>query len=429
MVSKFALFGNIAKIAGTLTAGASTASVAGGAATAAGTASTAGAARAASTAGAASLGAKIIGGLKTFGAVSAMSTLIVEGFKASVVGIKDTIEHSTKYNKIQRSNKEAINEYGGKANGIYAEDILNQAAATIKKVRKIYGKEISEETYSSLVAAYKQTLKNTNAFTDEQISAYTEYFEYALKEANKHSNVTLDLAYDPTKANKQISSYLSDIEKTEEYGRSLIEKTNKETDAAVNNITESVNTLGDTSVSIPKNVESTFGKVKNSISAFSGEIVTKVKNIKANIDSLRNLSSTISLNFSTKFNKGVDTSNIKWTTGTKTLGLNGFAGGGTPKSGSLFYANENGKSELVGNFGGYTGVANQGMILQAMEAAVSSGMVKAMKNNNNSNITVEVCKGGMFVGDNSSIRKLAAIINNTNNNSNYNIANTKFSMN
>ena len=50
-----------------------------------------------------------------------------------------------------------------------------------------------------------------------------------------------------------------------------------------------------------------------------------------------------------------------------TRSIRGYADGGIiPKSGSLFLANENGNAELVGNFGGYSGVANQNMIIKAI---------------------------------------------------------------
>ncbi len=112
----------------------------------------------------------------------------------------------------------------------------------------------------------------------------------------------------------------------------------------------------------------------------------------------------------------------------------GFANGGAPKAGSLFYANESGNSELVGNFGGYTGVANQGMIIDAIKQAVGSSMYSAMtealKNVPISgNTNIELCKGGLFVGDNSSMRKLAGILNNINTSTRSNIANTGFRMN
>ena len=54
-----------------------------------------------------------------------------------------------------------------------------------------------------------------------------------------------------------------------------------------------------------------------------------------------------------------------------------YADGGFPTRGSLFVANEAG-AELVGNIGGKTAVANNDMIVQAIENASYRGMVKAL---------------------------------------------------
>ncbi len=59
-------------------------------------------------------------------------------------------------------------------------------------------------------------------------------------------------------------------------------------------------------------------------------------------------------------------------------GIDGYASGGTPANSSLFYANEFGNPELVANFGGGTGVANNEMIVSAIESAAYSGMSRAI---------------------------------------------------
>ena len=105
----------------------------------------------------------------------------------------------------------------------------------------------------------------------------------------------------------------------------------------------------------------------------------------------------------------------------------GHANGGVPSSGSLFYANENGNTELVGNFGGYTGVANQDMIIKAMQGAMVQAIRSAggFNSNQKGNITINV---GNWLGDEAGIRKLANKINSVNVKSNSNIANVSFSM-
>ena len=52
--------------------------------------------------------------------------------------------------------------------------------------------------------------------------------------------------------------------------------------------------------------------------------------------------------------------------------------GGLPPKGQIFIANENGKPELVGNIGGNTAVANNDMIVTAIENAAFRGFVRAI---------------------------------------------------
>ena len=61
-----------------------------------------------------------------------------------------------------------------------------------------------------------------------------------------------------------------------------------------------------------------------------------------------------------------------------------YANGGLVSRGQLFIANEKG-AELVGNFGNSTGVANNDMIVKAIENASYRGFVRAMGTQDNSN--------------------------------------------
>ena len=113
-----------------------------------------------------------------------------------------------------------------------------------------------------------------------------------------------------------------------------------------------------------------------------------------------------------------------------TRSISGYANGGIPKSGSLFFANENGNSELIGNFGGYSGVANNQMIMSSIQNGVYQAVKKALAESNGSSQTnnITVAPDGLFIGDEASIRKLATLINNANRKSNQNIANTGYVM-
>ncbi|MGL4754257.1 MAG: hypothetical protein ACRCXB_17940 [Aeromonadaceae bacterium] len=77
----------------------------------------------------------------------------------------------------------------------------------------------------------------------------------------------------------------------------------------------------------------------------------------------------------------------------KTIGsIPYLANGGIPKQGQMFVANEAGP-ELVGNFGGRTGVVNNGQILQSMENAI----VRAFSNANQGGTTIVM--NGRVVGE------------------------------
>ena len=57
--------------------------------------------------------------------------------------------------------------------------------------------------------------------------------------------------------------------------------------------------------------------------------------------------------------------------------VEGYAGGGNPRSGRLFIANENGMPELVGQIGGHTAVMNNGQIVASVAAGVYQAVAAA----------------------------------------------------
>ena len=62
-----------------------------------------------------------------------------------------------------------------------------------------------------------------------------------------------------------------------------------------------------------------------------------------------------------------------------------FASGGFPEGGHLFFANENGNPEYIGNMGGRTAVANSDQMSAAIEQAAYAGMARALQQYGNSN--------------------------------------------
>ena len=70
--------------------------------------------------------------------------------------------------------------------------------------------------------------------------------------------------------------------------------------------------------------------------------------------------------------------------------VKGFYDGGFPNKGELFWANENGRAEMVGSIGGRTAVANNDQITTAIQNAVYSAIMHAMSNNANSQQPIEI---------------------------------------
>ena len=409
-------------------------------ATAAGTAGTAGAA------GAAGAGATI----KTLGIASLP---IAAG---SAVAYMSHL--GKQFKAFFKNGKVAIKNLSYNGNGFSAEDINNQARLSAIKLKEQYGKITKEQT-DNIASAYRNNLVNSGV-PKEQARIYAESFKASLDYYMTQSKTSLKIDLDTKKTENQLNGFTDHfddiINGTTRNANSKLDKTSKKAKSTSKNVSsikkESKNT--ENSVNRSSNViKSAVNILKKNINGISMNpiarglniaqkaatrsinlIISHVNNLRNRFDSLANVGKSIANGFENKLKTQYGNNvNIKFNNGIKTIGLNTFyanANGGVPKSGSLFLANENGNSELVGNFGGYTGVANQGMIMQAMENAIARGMSRANTGNGKTgNTIIEVCKGGMFVGDNTSIRKLANILNSTNIKTNNTIANSAFSMN
>ena len=72
------------------------------------------------------------------------------------------------------------------------------------------------------------------------------------------------------------------------------------------------------------------------------------------------------------------------------LTISGFATGGMPRSGELFFANENGKAELISTIGNRPAVANQQQMRSEIRQGVREGMAEAFRMQTNGNGDVYV---------------------------------------
>ncbi len=125
----------------------------------------------------------------------------------------------------------------------------------------------------------------------------------------------------------------------------------------------------------PGAVESAFGQVKgiaeSSVSYILDLIGQLASAISGIMSSIGSLGGAIAGAFS-GIPSGINLA------GGISLNIPGFAGGGMPEKGSLFWANENNKPELVGSIGGRTAVANNDQITNAIAAAVGPAVRQGM---------------------------------------------------
>lgn len=117
------------------------------------------------------------------------------------------------------------------------------------------------------------------------------------------------------------------------------------------------------------------------------ETVTQMKGLSKVIDELDKKEVNIPISIG---GSGSTLSELKGNLNSK-LTIKAFAGGGFVNSGEIFVARENGLTELVGNFGGKTGVANNDQIISGIKQAAYEGFLAAIEqtgNIKNSGVTV-----------------------------------------
>jgi len=106
------------------------------------------------------------------------------------------------------------------------------------------------------------------------------------------------------------------------------------------------------------------GKTKTAVEEVNTQFDTLNTNLKTFTDNLNSLNGqTITFNINANVNKNG---------GKGGSPVGGYATGGFPKTGELFYARENGMPEMVGQIGGKTSVANNGQIVEGITQGVAN---------------------------------------------------------
>ena len=147
--------------------------------------------------------------------------------------------------------------------------------------------------------------------------------------------------------------------------------------------------IGDKISNIKTKVQNTFTDIKNGISGKINDAKESVRNAIDRIKGFFNFSwslpklKTPHLSWTSKPASGW-ISNVLTTLGLPTslpkLNIEWYAGGGFPKEGQIFGANENGP-ELIGNIGRRTAVANQQQITEGISEATYNAFTRALNEN------------------------------------------------
>lgn len=434
----------------------------------------------------------IVNGLKSAGLVAAIAGLIVGGVEAAKVFVEDSIGKDGNKIKNDAGDLWSWITGGVENTSMASGDLQKIADKYYKVLRDNFGYEIPKQAIDNAVEIARRQLTESGKYTVEQIDRMTAIIEEDIYEDIEHPIHNLANTGDWDAITNKVTVVEREMATLDEVWGSATDsmKSNivsldavigEETDTSKVSLDELIgamdsgkvhvsdfadtsekevvsldSVIGEKTVSINKNIDNIGSTVENKAQTFNthvglmtqkfgifgatvetiatavsssfGTIINKFKELfdNNNLEKLDNAANSFSKLNSTV---GVGLSGKTGTNTTKVRNFYGHANGGIPSTGSLFLANENGNAELVGNFGGYTGVANNTMIMKAMSGAVYDAVSAALQNNNSGgNTIIEVCKGGIFVGDDSTIRQLANMLNNVNATSKNSIANTSFVM-
>lgn len=330
----------------------------------------------------------ILAGGAAVGQVVGWAVAAKEGVELAVDGIKDA------YNDTKNVIDGFFNN-NGEMQKASSYNIRQWAYDMRSALEQVYGKDIPTDGYEIALNKIISDLRSTGYYTEQELETIRQNIE---NQYNEIGSIDLldKMAYETENSKNVISGLVNELE-------------NKTTE------------LRNTSITNTSGIRSSFVGMSNQINVSCRSSLSFINTLISAINRLNNMS----VHKITQQTSGWASNKGKVSIGT----IRGFANGGSPKSGSIFMANENGNTELVGNFGGYSGVANQDMIIGAMQNAIVSALKSSGANNSSiSNYNFEICKSGMFVGDDSTVRKLANMINSTNISNRNNIANVGFSM-
>lgn len=279
--------------------------------------------------------------------------------------------------EVQKTDEKRVNYILTKVNQAYGTEY-----ELIKGKIVLNGKEIKSN--NDLMNNIEELMKKKRA--ESILNAYQDVYNEALREQNTLMQESMKV---------QDNSKLSDTEKKkrikelkEQYDKNSVtiknyEKLEQEyTYGTIDGITKATKKFYDDS---KVSYDEAFTFVSKSAKIASKEVEALIGNKKITIKIDANTKDAVKrLN---DFGKSLNKSGL----GIKfyPLSVDGFAEGGFPTEGQMFFARESGP-EMVGNIGNRTAVVNNDQIVQAVSQGVASAVSRVMGTMNNGNQTFEL---------------------------------------
>jgi len=374
--------------------------------------------------------------------IAGIVALIVAEATAAVKGTKDVVSN---YKQAKKSQDYGFDLHKLKMQAYEMKQVLDKAYGDAND-------KFSEEHKSLVIETYANDLRKSGQFTEEQIQYYTDTMtkwldtftdnKHKWLEAMTYSSSSDDTVDRVNRIANAVVDYEMTVKDTSNSVANSVENAANSINNSANEISSSLNNADTSSIKsdfaeLGTQMKQIMTEIRNMISIIMNEITAKFRNMSysaaASLNSMRMTTNQLLSQITNVQYRLRDTQNntTNWNTrvpgldsGIKVTKARGFANGGIPQSGSLFFANENGNPELVANFGGYTGVANKETIAKALKGVIGTS--------NNNSQTVNVTNNfniGYMVSDDASLAKLTRMVTAKQKQLNYNVANNNFVMN
>lgn len=310
-------------------------------------------------------------------------------------------------NAVQTFFTQTLPEWGRKIGVFFTETLPNKIKDFGNWIKTLPAKflEFGKNIIEGLANGFKHEWERFINMIIEFIDGFVQGFKDAL---GIHSPSTVFSEIGINIIQGLINGIQSLLNKVKEIFENLKNGVTEKFEVLKNNVSTKVETVKNTVIStfnnmrtgitdkissIKNNIQNTFTDIKNGI---TGKINDAKESVRNAIDRIKGF-----FNFSWSLPK-LKTPHLSWTskpasgwmsdvlstlglpTSLPKLNIEWYAGGGFPKEGQIFGANENGP-ELIGNIGRRTAVANQQQITEGISEATYNAFSRALSESRSNN--------------------------------------------